>query len=40
LGNARPLQLVKHLAQCGGFEFQYTPYVPGNTSNQMETEEA
>lgn len=40
LGNARPLQLVKHLAQCGGFEFQYAPYVPGNANNQMETEEA
>lgn len=28
LGNARPLQLVKHLKLCGGIEFTYNPYVP------------
>lgn len=27
LGNARPLQLVKHLAQCGGWRFAYKPHV-------------
>lgn len=25
-GNSKPLQLVKHILQCGGFEFKYTPY--------------
>lgn len=39
LGNARPLQLVKHLAQCGGWEFTYSPYQPGAAGNQMETED-
>jgi hypothetical protein len=28
LGNARPLQLVKHLAFCGGWKFTYKPHVP------------
>jgi len=28
LGNARPLQLVKHIAMCAGWKFQYTPYNP------------
>lgn len=27
LGKARPLQLVKHLAYCGGWKFAYKPYV-------------
>ena len=39
LGNARPLQLVKHLALCGGWKFMYKPYVPGSAGNQMETED-
>ncbi len=26
LGNARPLQLVKHYALCGGWEYQYLPH--------------
>lgn len=39
LGNARPLQLVKHLALCGGWKFMYQPYVSGSAGNQMETED-
>jgi len=39
LGNARPLQLVKHLALCGGWKFMYKPYVAGSAGNQMETED-
>ena len=27
LGNARPLQFVKHIAMCGGWEFKYKPFV-------------
>lgn len=26
LGNAKPLQLVKHIAMCAGWEFAYKPY--------------
>lgn len=26
LGNARPLQLVKHYAMCGGWQFHYSPH--------------
>jgi DNA-directed RNA polymerase beta subunit len=29
LGNARPLQLVKHYAMCGGWEFSYSPHRSG-----------
>jgi len=32
LGNARPLQLVKHYALCGGWEFHYTPHQPNVSS--------
>lgn len=32
LGNARPLQLVKHYALCGGWEFSYQPHQAGATS--------
>lgn len=32
LGNARPLQLVKHLIFCGGSEFVYTPHQPSAPS--------
>jgi DNA-directed RNA polymerase beta subunit len=28
LGGAKPLQLVKHIAECGGWRFTYKPYVP------------
>lgn len=28
LGNARPLQQVKHLAMCSGWTFEYEPYTP------------
>lgn len=28
LGGARPLQLVKHIAQCGGWAFAYKPFKP------------
>lgn len=28
LGNARPLQLVKHLLFCGGLKFTYTAHIP------------
>lgn len=28
LGGARPLQLVKHIAQCGGWAFAYKPFQP------------
>lgn len=28
LGNARPLQLIKHYALCNGYEFTYTQHVP------------
>lgn len=28
LGGARPLQLVKHIAECSGWKFIYKPYVP------------
>lgn len=35
LGKARPLQLVKHLAFCGGWMFSYKPYVdPEPTAGQ------
>lgn len=33
LGNARPLQLVKHLALCGGWQFVYKPFVPNQPNN-------
>ena len=29
-GGAKPLQLLNHIAQCGGFEFVYAPFVPAN----------
>lgn len=32
LGNARPLQLVKHYALCGGWEFNYQPHQAGASS--------
>lgn len=28
LGGSKPLQLVKHIAECGGWRFIYRPYVP------------
>jgi hypothetical protein len=28
LGGARPLQLVKHIAECGGWKFVYHPHIP------------
>jgi hypothetical protein len=28
LGGARPLQLVKHIGECGGWRFVYEPHVP------------
>lgn len=39
LGNARPLQLVKHQAFCGGWKFVYDTYVPNLSSNLAEIEE-
>lgn len=39
LGNARPLQLVKHQAFCGGWKFVYEPYQPNVSSNLAEIEE-
>lgn len=27
-GGAKPVQLVSHIAECGGFRFQYQPYIP------------
>jgi len=34
LGNARPLQLVKHLAFCGGWKFAFSPFEP-NVRNDL-----
>jgi hypothetical protein len=35
-GGNKPLQLVKHMALCGGWSFEYAPYVPGLNSKTRE----
>lgn len=38
LGNARPLQLVKHLGFCGGWRFAFKPFVPHLKNDLAEVE--
>lgn len=35
-GGNKPLQLVKHMALCGGWAFEFAPYVPGLNSTTRE----